>query len=254
MKDNIKSKYLNSQTAYTHNAHGSVSDAQAKNHGWSSAINRMIDQRYAFLALQYEKDGYLFRGMSAGLLDAILSDQFWHYDGDDRGTHLEKELDVLFVSQDFSDALTVSRLWETQRDACIVIFKSNIFNNALTNKNAAMMATAEPGVVFKYPFLCQALSLSDIENIIVSSEFLTKLSNNDVLKKIDETEHARLLSSFNQLQNENKIIQVDLKSLGFERTAVEKEIVRSLFKIKIKGAKTIKTDLKPAKFKETETS
>lgn len=241
----MKKKQLNSQTAYEHNAHGSVSDAQVKKHGWSDAINRMIDQRYAFLGLQYEENGYLFRGMSAALLDAILNGQFWHYAGDDRGNHLEQELGILFVSQDFSDALTVSRLWEKQWDACIVIFKSNIFNNALINKNAAMMATAEPGVIFKYPFLSQALSLSDIENIIVSSEFLAKLSDNDVLRKFDKAEHAQLLSNFNQLQNENKIIQVDIKLLGFERTAVEKEILRSLYKMKIEGAKTIKSDLKP---------
>lgn len=242
----MKKKQLNSQTAYEHNAHGSVSDAQLKKHGWSVEINRMIEQRYAFLGLQYEENGYLFRGMGTALLDAILSGQFWHYAGDDRGNHLEQELGILFVSQDFSDALTVSRLWETQSDACIVIFKSKIFNNALTNKNAAMMATAEPGVIFKYPFLCHALSLSDIDNIIVSSEFLAKLSDNDILRKFDKTEHARLLSSFNQLQNENKIIQVDIKSLGFERTAVEKEVLRSLFKMKIEGAKTVKSDLKPA--------
>ena len=109
-----------------------------------------------------------------------------------------------------------------------------------------MMATAEPGVIFKYPFLCQALSLSDIENIIVSTHFLTKLSSGDILKKFDKTEHARLLSSFNQLQNEDKIIQVDITSLGFQRTAVEKEILRFLYEMKIEGAKTIKSDLKPA--------
>lgn len=242
----MKKKPLNSQTAYEHNAHGSVSDAQVKNHGWSSAINRMIDQRYAFLGLQYEEDGYLFRGMSAGLLDAVANNQLWHYVGDDRGNHLEQELDVLFVSQDFSDALTVARLWEAQWDACIVIFKSNIFNNALINKNAAMMATAEPGVIFKYPFLCQAVSLSDIENIIVSTELLTKLSSDDVLEKLNKTEKDQLLSSFNQLESENKIIQVDIKSLGFERSVVEKEILRTLSKMKIEGAKTIKSDLKPA--------
>lgn len=242
----MKKKQLNSQTAYEHNSHGSVSEAPVKNHGWSCAINRMIDQRYAFLGLQYKEDGYLFRGMSMGLSDAVSNNQFWHCAGDEHGNSLEQELDVLFVSQDLSDALTVSRLWETQWDACIVIFKSNIFNNALINKNAAMMATAEPGVIFKYPFLCQALSLSDIENIIVSTQFLAKLSDENVLRKFDKAEHARFLSNFNQLQNENKIIQVDIKLLGFERTAVEKEILRTLSKMKIEGAKTIKSDLKPA--------
>ena len=102
------------------------------------------------------------------------------------------------------------------------------------------MATAEPGVIFKYPFLCQALSFSDIEKIIVSTEFLTKLSSDDVLEKFSKTEKEQLLSSFNQLQNENKIIQVDIKSLDFERSAVEKEILRTLSKTKIEGAKTIK--------------
>lgn len=248
----MENKRSNTQTAYEHNAHSSVSNTEVKDHGWSNAINQMIDQRYAFLDLQYHETGYLFRGMSTGLFDALLEQQFWHYAGDDRGSHFEKELNVILVSQDFSDALTVSKLWENNSDACIIIFKSNIFNNALAEKNAAMMATAEPGVVFKYPFLCQPLLLSEIEYIVVSAELLASLSNKSEQRKIDQAD--KVLSIFHQFRLENKIIEIDMSVVSFERTAVEKEILKSLSKLKIEGAKTIKSPLKPVYSKDIGTS
>ena len=41
----------------------------------------MINQRYAFLAMQFEDNGFLFRGMSSGLFDALLDGKFWHWNG-----------------------------------------------------------------------------------------------------------------------------------------------------------------------------
>ena len=236
----MKTKSTNSQTAYEYNSHSSSSDTKVEDQAWAEAIKRMIEQRYAFLDLQYEDEGYLFRGMSTGLFDALINNQFWHFDGDDRGNHFEKELNVLLISQDFSDAYTVSKIWEREVDSCIIIFKSNVFNKALNNKQAAMMATAEPGVVFKYPFLCQPLSLSEIEYIVVSDELIKKLNS-----KIESDDVEKRLSIFHELQNADKLIQIDIKTLNFERRMIEKEVMKSLSVLKIEGAKTIKSLLKP---------
>lgn len=235
----MKTKSPNRQTAYEHNSHSTESNKEVKDHAWAIAIRRMIKQRYAFLGLQYD-DGFLFRGMSKGFLDALLNNRFWHYDGEDRGNHFEKELNVLLVSQDFSDAYTVSKIWEEGLDPCIAIFKSDVFNKALIDKNAAMMATAEPGVVFKYPFLCRPLTLSEIEYIVVSRQLASGLTDNNKCEK-----YEKLFPVFHHLQQENKVIQVDINGLAFERTAIEKEIKESLYQMKIQGAKTIESFLKP---------
>ena len=225
----------NSQTAYEHNSSVVNKALKVKSQGWSNAINQMIEQRYAFLGLQYEQ-GYLFRGMSSGLSDSLMHNSIWHYSGEDQGSHFEKELDVLLISQDFSDAYTISKIWEDKEDACIFVFKSDLFNIALYEKNAAMLATAEPGVVFRYPFLCKPLILSDIEFIVVSNEFFNRQCQND----------DKLLSIYKSLQNDNKIINIEPKSFEYERALIEKEILRIFSANKIAGAKTIKSHLKPA--------
>lgn len=236
----MKIKSTHCQTAYEHNSHSTESDKEIKDHAWAFAIRQMIKQRYAFLGLQYGDDGFLFRGMSEGLFDALLNNRFWHYDGKDRGNHFEKELNILLVSQDFSDAFTVSKIWEQGYDSCIVIFKSDVFNKALIAKNAAMMATAEPGVIFKYPFLCRPLALSEIEYIVVSRQLASGLNDKNRCEK-----YEKLFSVFHHLQQENKLIQIDIKGLAFERNAIEEKIKESLYQMKIQGAKTIESFLKP---------
>ncbi len=224
----------NSQTAYKHNAHPSSSISEVNNHGWSDSINRMIDQRYAFLALQYENDGYLFRGMSSGLFDALLANKFWHYSSEDGGTNFEKELDVLLVSQDFSDALTVSKLWEQKPDACIIVFRSEIFNYALENKKAAMMATAEPGVVFKYPFLTEPLNLADIDYLIVTPHLLDTIDSNNKLSAIISELHVagRL------------IIPAYFEGID-HRAKLEKTLLTTLSKFSVAGSNVINSSFKP---------
>lgn len=192
----MKKTLNSSQTAYQHtNAPSLFSTDEVNDHGWTNTINRMIDQRYAFLAVKYENSGYLFRGMSSGFFDALLNDKFWHYAGDERSTHFEKELDVLLLSQDFSDALGVAKLWEQKLDVCIIVFQSEIFNQALSAKKAAMLATAEPGVVFKYPFLVHPLTLDDIAYLIVSSDLLDTIEQGKRLSVFDEMDDVIVLVS-----------------------------------------------------------
>lgn len=225
-------KKSNSQTAYQDNAPSSFADRVSNDHGWADTINRMIEQRYAFLALKYESNGYLFRGMSSGLFNALLENQFWHYSGDESGSHFEQELDVLLVSQDFSDALTVSKLWEQKEDACILVFRSEMFNQALAEKKAAMMATAEPGVVFKYPFLTQPLILDDIEYLIISSNLLNTVRD----KKVSDI--------FNKMDDAGKLLISDGEGNG-NRSYLEETLIGDLSKRGVSGAKAINSSVKP---------
>jgi hypothetical protein len=241
-------KKESSQTAYQFNAHSSASTTTSIDHGWADPINRMLDQRYAFLALQYEGGGYLYRGMSAGLFGTLLNGKIWHYSDSDKATQFEKDLDVILFSQDFSDALTVSKLWEQLADACIIIFRSEIFNQALAAKKAAMLATAEPGVVFKYPFLTYPLNITDIDCLIVSIEFLNVINNREELNKyenFDDDQYTRLLKTINTLQESNKIIIPEAKPESHQRSLLEKKLLNLLIKREIVGATIIDSSDKP---------
>ena len=238
----------NSQTAYQHNAHSTSIVVDANDHGWTDAINRMIDQRYAFLTMQYESSGYLFRGMSSGLFDALLEGEFWHYSEKKCDAHFEQDLDILLVSQDFSDAFTISKLWESRLDACIIIFKSDVFNQALSEKKAAMMATAEPGVIFKYPFLTQPLSLNDIECLIIPAGLLAAIENKKILsvfKELDESKFTSLSSLLNDLYMLEKLIIAENTDDNCQRRSLEKLLQDHLLKREIDGARAIYSDLKP---------
>jgi hypothetical protein len=243
----------NSQTAYQYNAHSS-SSAEVNDHGWADAVNRMIDQRYAFLALEYENNAYLFRGMSSGLFDTLLDNRFWHYSGDDSGTHFEKELDILLLSQDLSDALTISKLWEQKDDACIIVFRSEIFNQALKKKKAAMLATAEPGVVFKYPFLTQPLTLDDIEYLIISTNLLDAIENgkkSGAFNKMDDSKFSRFTSVVANIQAMDKLLVPEYTKENvpclISRSDLEKALIECLLKREVTGAKVINSNIKPTR-------
>ncbi len=238
----------NSQTAYLHNAHSTSTVVDTSDHGWTDAINRMVDQRYAFLAMQYKSSGYLFRGMSSGFFEALLEGEFWNYSGRECDDNFEQELDILLVTQDFSDAFTVSKLWESRLDACIIIFKSDVFNQALYDKKAAIMATAEPGVVFKYPFLTQPLSLNDIDYLIVSENLLAAIENKKTLsafKELNDSKFTSLSSLLNNLHMSGKLIIPECTDDNCQRTSFEKLLQDHLLTREIDGAHAIYSDLKP---------
>ncbi len=247
-------KTSSNQTAYQHNAHSPSSSVEENDHGWAGTINRMIDQRYAFLALEYENKGYLFRGMSSGLFDTLLDNKFWHYPGDDSGTHFEKELDILLLSQEFSDAFTISKLWENKKDAGIIIFRSEIFNQALKEKKAAMLATAEPGVVFKYPFLTHPLTLDDIEYLIVSTDLFAAIENKkklSVFDKMDESQSGRLSTLLSNIHAIGKLLTPEHVKENYPhqigRSDLEKVLMKCLLKRDVVGAKTISSNSKPTR-------
>lgn len=163
------------QTAYPYDSAAPSGRRPVHAPGWPPVIGRMLEQGYAFLPLQYDQTGYLFRGMRRGLRAALLNNRFWHFATEAGAGRLEQGLDVLFCSQDLSDALGVARLREDSADAVILVFRSALFNAALKRKQAAMMATAEPGLIFKYPLLTFPLTVRDMACLIVTPAFSASL-------------------------------------------------------------------------------
>lgn len=236
-----------SQTAYRYNATSHETLAPVNNHGWSAKINRLVEQRFAFLPLRYEDDAYLFRGMNCGLLQSLLRDQFWHFDDATSVAKFEQELDILCVSQDFSDSYTFSRLWEHNPDACIIVIRTRLFNQELTERRAAILGMAEPGVVFRYPFFTSPLSIEDIELMIVSPLLLAAIKTG-CLHEIDGQchgeQHSHVDRTVQELSEANRLL---VCPEFYQRSELEQNIRQILEERSIRGAKPISSDLMPQK-------
>jgi hypothetical protein len=129
--------------------------------GWDARIKRLLDQGYQFLAMRYSP-GVLFRGMASGLADGIARGGFGHYAGEGPHAALERELGVLFISHEMPDALGVARFWEPGGDRALLVFDSVLFNRALQLRQAAVLAFAEGGMIFRYPFFVLPLAAADL--------------------------------------------------------------------------------------------
>lgn len=157
------------QTAYASDCQSRVESA-CRLTGWDPKITRLFDLGQRFLGCEYSEPGWLYRGGASGLKEVLKHGELGHFDGEKSVTRLEHELGIYLVSQDFSDAYSVARFWEAGRGAYIAVFQSRFFNRELYAGRAAVLGFAEPGVVFKYPFLTHPVKLSDINFLIVSPE------------------------------------------------------------------------------------
>lgn len=135
--------------------------------GWDARIVRLVERDFAFLPLAYAGAGCLWRGIDAGLGAAVASGALALNAGSHALAVLERDLDVMLVSQDFSDALAVSRLWDGADDAAIIAFPAARFAHEHACGRAAVLGFADPGVVFRYPFLLAPQPLAAAAAIIV---------------------------------------------------------------------------------------
>lgn len=135
---------------------------------WHQTFNNLLDKGHIFMGQTYSDTGMLFRGMPAGLAEAMEQDGFWHCQHENPLCQLERELDVIFCSEVARDALAVARPWQDKaRDAVILIFSSKIFVERWQARNAAMLGFADVGMVFKYPCLAAPLDWSDLHGIVL---------------------------------------------------------------------------------------
>lgn len=155
-----------SQTTMYSNRHRAVAPRSHEGQ-WHPGIERLVREGYAFMPGGYVGPGCLYRGLSVDLQTSLTSRQF----GISHGAHsleaLEREAQVVFVSQDLSDALSVSRMWEQPESAAILVIDARAFAAAHARGEAAVLAFADPGVVFRYPFFATAIALDWVRAVIV---------------------------------------------------------------------------------------
>jgi len=153
-------------TAYAYNTRPAHVRRESRS-GWHAKIDELLSLDHSFLGFRYGDAGVLFRGLPSGLA-ANLACGHW-LPSTDPGPlgSLERQLGVFLLSHELSDALTVARLWEGHEDGGVMIFAAAEFDARWQNATAAMLGFAEPGVVFKYPFLVEALPLDAVDTIVV---------------------------------------------------------------------------------------
>jgi len=158
-----------SQTAYDEKLQKRILGPTQTLQGWDKKIIQLYSEGYSYLGFRFSESGYLYRGASCGLRDLVVSECFGYYQGNRSVAALEQQLGIYFLTQDLSDAYAVARFWEIPHDGFIAVIKSRVFNQELEYGRAAVLGFAEPGVVFKYPFLTQPLSLDQIDYLIISA-------------------------------------------------------------------------------------
>lgn len=157
-------------TAYAYNTRPGRHCRESRS-GWHEKIDELLALDHCFLGYRYSDTGVLFRGVQPGLA-ATLDAGCWlpSLDSGPLGS-LERELGVYLLSHDLSDALTIARLWECPDDAAVLVFLAAEFHSRWMQAAAATLGFAEPGVVFKYPFLVEALPIHAISTIIVPTQY-----------------------------------------------------------------------------------
>ena len=236
------------QTAYDEDQGKHVRSTGESMHGWNDRIIQLYSSGYRFLGLRFSESDYLFRGASSGLKDFVVNDYFGHYHGDRSVTALEQQLDIYFVTQDLSDAYTVARFWEITNDSFIAVLKSNVFNVELDHGRAAVLGFAEPGVVFKYPFLTRPLSVVEIEYLIISPDDYRAISYElDETTGKSETEFATAIQKWKTRGYLSKFIvpKIDVNSC-LSRSDYEKAMLRTVVECGISSAKPEPTRYYPS--------
>ena len=211
-------------------------------------IKALLETDYAFLPISYRSPGFLFRGLESGLNEGVANGEF----GINQGSHslaaLERELGVLLVSADFSDALTVSRIWESNSDAGILVIAAEIFGAYYEQHKAATLGFAEPGVVFKYPFFTDNLFLDEIAYLIVCQNQGKVLKNsfeekNSPISSSDGTCLGK--SSFQEFAE--RLIVIEDDDAIVSRSALSKYLTRRLADKQIEKATAMHVEHYPRK-------
>lgn len=197
------------------------------------------------MGFRYRGDGYLFRGMSSGLGAAIVSDLFGFYEDAGPLCNLERELGVYLFSHELSDAFSVSRLWQTGVDNAVLVFHSEHFDSAWRNRRAAFLGFAEPGVVFKYPFLVEPLQWEQLAYVIVHPATHARLEQllQDDKPSEEQKSLRRALKRYREMGIYRKIVAPSLPATeGVERKEMEDALNDLLASRHIAAAQPVPAD------------
>lgn len=147
-------------TAYAYNTRRQINRAPVVASGWDSRIDELLARDFAFLPYRYSEEGFLFRGVGCAWKETLRAGRWQLSSGAGPLAALERDLGVYLFSHELSDALLVARLWEPSRDAAVLVFPATEFHARWRRGAAAVLGFAEPGVVFKYPFMVEPLPLA----------------------------------------------------------------------------------------------
>lgn len=231
----MRSDTKSQTTAYASNTRH-ANPARDVKYSRNAKIQRLLKLDYAFLPLNFQLPGFLFRGLESGLNVALSSGRFGLNQGSHSLAHLERDLEVLLISGDFSDAFTVSRIWENNEDAVILALKADYFKSRYEQDRAATLGFAEPGVVFKYPFLCDDIALADVSYFICSGENAEKIAA--ALRQACDTPHA--------IDND-RFIFTDSLPTTCTRQTLNEYLAQRFRERNITGATAVQVDYSPTK-------
>lgn len=142
---------------------------------WHPRLFALANAGYIFLPQSYAPGGVLFRGMSNGLLESLAVASFWHFSSSRPLARLEQELDVIFCSEHAGDALAAAWPWESaSADAGLLLFSSSCFTRRYHARMAAILALADPGMVFKYPLMTEPLHWGDVDAILINPSVMQR--------------------------------------------------------------------------------
>lgn len=160
-------------TAYAHNTRASrpMRDRPAG----ASTRARLEAADHVVANVGFTGEGVLYRGIVPFTTLGIVSGELTPNGRSHSLCVLENELGVLLVSNELSDAVTVARPFVAGRDAAIAIIPAGAFAWRAAAGEAGVLSFAEPGVVFRYPFLAQSVQFSELVSVFVHRAFLTRL-------------------------------------------------------------------------------
>lgn len=161
-------------TAYPFNTRAAAPAPGAASPDRATAA-RLRAADYLLSAAQFEADGVLYRGL-VPLTPRTLADGEFPFNGPAHSLcALDRELGVLLVSNELSDAVTVARPYLATRDAAVAVLPAASFAWRAAAGEAGVLAFAEPGVVFRYPFLAPPVTLAECLCLIVHQACLARL-------------------------------------------------------------------------------
>jgi hypothetical protein len=186
-------------------------DRQFSSGEWVQTIDHLMAAGYNFKAEKFNEEGFLFRGVSTGFLEALKAREFGFFPNTSETNLAEQILQIYFITHDLSDAITASSLYNEGQDSAVLIFKASLFNQALVQRESAIMEVGDMGVIFRYPFLTQPLMLDSLAYILINDDNREQANQHapefsDKLLSVATGDHSRVLADAKNILSSHAIM------------------------------------------------
>jgi len=132
-----------------------------------ATVAALREAGFPFHRETFAGSGCLFRGISGDLLAGAARGAFGQNPDPGAPARLERELGVLWCSANPADAVGAAGLWEGHREAGVALFPAAAFAAEQGAGRAGVLAYAEGGMVFRYPFVAGPLPLDWVTRLLV---------------------------------------------------------------------------------------